>query len=129
MSKKVKQVQKNQKKYYDHGSAVQEFNPGDLVWAQNYREGPKWVHGQVIHRTNPLSYKVQIHHGLIWKRHAQQLKPRIKKQVELSKNKTIDNDIAIVPAQAPQAPKDEVLVPADVNPKPVVPLRHSLSNI
>ena len=42
--------------------------------ARNYRDGPKWMEGVVVERKGPLSYVVQVNHGMLWRRHIDQLR-------------------------------------------------------
>ena len=49
------------------------------VWARNYsRRGPKFVLAKIHHKISPLSYRVFVRDGLIWRRHSQQLKSRVR---------------------------------------------------
>ena len=54
-----------------------EFKEGDIVWAQNYREGNKGVPGTIQTRQGPLTYKVKINDTLLWKRYVDQLRARV----------------------------------------------------
>ena len=40
--------------------------------------GPKWIPGIIMKQTGPLSYIVQVEHGLEWKRHIDHLRDYIK---------------------------------------------------
>ena len=42
--------------------------------ARNYRDGPKWMVGVVVECKGPLSYVVQVNHGMLWRRHLDQLR-------------------------------------------------------
>ena len=55
------------------GGKAREFIVGDRVIAQSYRGGEKWVSGVIAEKTGPVSYKVQIHGGII-RRHVDQIK-------------------------------------------------------
>ena len=41
--------------------------------ALNMREGPKWRPGVVVEQLGPLTYLVEVHGGLKWKRHSDHL--------------------------------------------------------
>ena len=46
-----------------------------MVYAPNYRPGPKWVPAEVIEVTGPVSYKVKLlQNQMIWRRHQDQLR-------------------------------------------------------
>ncbi|XP_064469988.1 uncharacterized protein K02A2.6-like [Ornithodoros turicata] len=52
------------------------FQVGDPVRVRNYRGGEKWVMGNVVERTGPVSYRVKVNcqNGtLVWRRHADQM--------------------------------------------------------
>ncbi|XP_046565949.1 uncharacterized protein K02A2.6-like [Haliotis rubra] len=51
------------------------FEPNQPVLARNYREGAKWVPGTVVDKSGPVSYKVQVNPGSVWRRHTDQLLP------------------------------------------------------
>ena len=79
VKKIVLQSQKKQKEYHDRAVRMREFEVGDHVWARNYsRGGPNFVRAKIHHKISPLSYRVFVYDGLIWRRHSQQLKSRIR---------------------------------------------------
>ena len=48
------------------------FIVGDKVLARNYSTGDKWIPGEIVEMTGPVSYKVRIPGGLL-RRHIDQL--------------------------------------------------------
>ena len=52
--------------YGDH-----EIAEGDRVYARRFvpRAGAKWLPGEVVPKTGPLSCQVQMQDGTVWKRH------------------------------------------------------------
>ena len=50
------------------------FMPGQRVMIQNYRDATKWVPGQVIKTSGPVSYVVETDTREIWRRHVDQLR-------------------------------------------------------
>ena len=79
LDKKVKEQQAKQKKYFDRGSKKKNFTPKQPVWVRDYRGPTKWVSGVIRSQTGPVSYEVEAK-GYIWKRHAEQLRPRLLEQ-------------------------------------------------
>lgn len=55
------------------------FKVGQAVYVRNYSEGNKWVPAWVVEIIGPVSYKVQIESGIVWRRHVNQM---IGRQVE-----------------------------------------------
>uniref|UniRef100_A0A7I4XT79 Uncharacterized protein n=1 Tax=Haemonchus contortus TaxID=6289 RepID=A0A7I4XT79_HAECO len=59
-----------------HGAKPKKFEPKDLVFARDFRSGqPRWSPGHVLRRRGRTLYDVLVQ-GSIWKRHANQLRPR-----------------------------------------------------
>ena len=79
VQERVDQSQRKQKAYHDRTAKMREFEIGDHVWARNYsRRGPKFVRAKIHHKISPLSYRVFVRDGLIWRQHSQQLKSRVR---------------------------------------------------
>ena len=54
------------------------FETGQSVMVRNYHPGPKWVPGEILRQTGPVSYEVATSTStgdLLWRRHADQLGP------------------------------------------------------
>ena len=64
---------------------LREFEVGDSVRARDYLGRQKWVPGVIVDREGPLMYKVQVQTG-IWRRHVDQMLPRLEAQVELDQD-------------------------------------------
>ena len=57
--------------------------------ARNHRDGPKWMVGVVVERKGPLSYVVQVNHGMLWRHHINQLRNGLRTAPQ------IDGDVGI----------------------------------
>ncbi|XP_048091652.1 uncharacterized protein K02A2.6-like [Alosa alosa] len=55
---------------------VRHFQVNEPVFLRHYGEGPKWVSGEVVGITGPLSYKVRTENGQEHRRHVDQLRRR-----------------------------------------------------
>uniref|UniRef100_A0A5S6QBK2 RNA-directed DNA polymerase n=1 Tax=Trichuris muris TaxID=70415 RepID=A0A5S6QBK2_TRIMR len=53
-----------------------QFAIGDLVFARSYRNANKWTSAVVVGKLGNVMYVVRTPHGLSWKRHINQLRPR-----------------------------------------------------
>ena len=71
---RVSEKQGSQKLDHDRRSVQREYRVGETIMARNYRDGPKWMEGVVVERKGPLSYVVQVNHGMLWRRHIDQLR-------------------------------------------------------
>ena len=75
LDRRVEKEQERQNKSHDQHSKCRAFNIGDMVYARNYRPGPKSVPAEVIEVTGPVSYKVKLlQDQMIWRRHQDQLR-------------------------------------------------------
>ena len=64
IDKPVKSLQDEQRKFRD-------LSVGDNVVVLNFSQGPKWLSGQVMERTGPLSYKIAVGNK-VFRRHIDQ---------------------------------------------------------
>ena len=77
ISATVSKRQASMKSYYDQRSKPRGFIHGDLVYAQNFgSHGDKWIAGIVEDNTGPVSYRVRLVDGRLWRRHIDSLRPR-----------------------------------------------------
>ena len=90
VQRRVSEKQGSQKLDHDRHSTPREYRIGETVMARNYRDGPKWMEGVVMERKGPLSYVVQVNHGMLWRHHIDQFRngprtaPQIDRDVEIS---------------------------------------------
>ena len=56
------------------------FESTGKVWVRNYNGEKKWIPGIVVKKTRPVSYQVKVEHDRVWKRHADQLRHRVKEK-------------------------------------------------
>lgn len=74
---RVLRAQAGQKQLHDRRARHADLLP-DQVWARDYRRGAeRWAEGRLAEQTGPLSYRVETRDGVIERRHADQLRPRI----------------------------------------------------
>ena len=71
---RLSEKQGSQKLDHDRRSTQREYRVGETVIARKYRDGPKWMEGIVVERKGPLSYVVQVNHGMLWRRHIDHLR-------------------------------------------------------
>ena len=62
---RVKEKQDAQKAYHDQHSKPQKLEPGQSVWARNFRDGSTWVPATVSDQVGLLSYLVQLRNGVV----------------------------------------------------------------
>ena len=70
----MSQHQKAQKLHHDKTSLEREFRVNDSVYVRNFGRGEKWIPGEIVKSTGPVSYKVKTNDGLLVSRHADQIK-------------------------------------------------------
>ncbi|KXJ07253.1 Uncharacterized protein K02A2.6 [Exaiptasia diaphana] len=75
-----KQHEQSMQSALHNATPARQIALGDTVMARDYRGDYKWRQGQVIEKTGPLMYKVQVSPNLIWRRHIDQLLPTMVQQ-------------------------------------------------
>uniref|UniRef100_A0A183BQV4 RNA-directed DNA polymerase n=1 Tax=Globodera pallida TaxID=36090 RepID=A0A183BQV4_GLOPA len=65
--------QDRSKRNFDRGTWKRSFEVGQRVFARNYRDGPKWMKGQIVRQSSSALFLVRTSRG-IWNRHLDQLK-------------------------------------------------------
>ncbi|GFS18338.1 hypothetical protein ElyMa_006844700 [Elysia marginata] len=73
-TKTVLQHQHAQKLHHDKTCKEREFSVNDNVYVRNYGRGEKWVPGDIVQSTGPVSYKVKTNEGSVVRRHADQVR-------------------------------------------------------
>ena len=79
VQERVHQSKKKQKVYHDRTAKMREIEVADHIWVRNYsRRGSKFIRAKIHYKLSRLSYRVFVRNGLIWRRHSQQLKSRVR---------------------------------------------------
>ena len=75
VEKHVIDKQADQIQQHDQHAKSRKFEVNQKVHVRNLRPtGPKWIPGMILKQTGPLSFIVQVEHGLVWKRHVDHLR-------------------------------------------------------
>ena len=53
---------------------IREFKEGDTVAVRDYRRQYRWIPGVITPKTGPISYKMSIAPGVVWRRHTDQIR-------------------------------------------------------
>ena len=65
VSERVERSQRKQKENHDNSKTLRMFAPGDKILAKNFRSSnPKWLSGEIIRSTGPLSYLIKLSNGV-----------------------------------------------------------------
>ena len=99
-------------------SKVQSTNKYDvdsLVYARNYRSGPKWLEGKVTAKVGDVMYNIHTDRG-IWKRHANQLQPRV-----YVSDSTTTSNLPSITTVSPQPASASTLAPDQITQPPSSP--------
>ena len=70
----VSSKQAQQKADHDKHARSRELHTGQSVMARNLRPGVPWVPGVIVEQLGPLTYRVQVEGGLLWRRHLDHLR-------------------------------------------------------
>ena len=78
LSKKARDAQLRQAKGHDVRTKPREFKVGELVYARNYGQGPKWLPGEIVEKQGSTLYTVLLTDGRRVRKHTDQLMTRVK---------------------------------------------------
>ncbi len=74
---RVSEKQQRQKQAHDSRARARNLAVVDMVYARGYGRGqPHWIPAQIVQRTGPVSFKVELDSGGIYRRHQDQLRKR-----------------------------------------------------
>lgn len=112
----VQEKQYKQKQYHDKKSVNRQINAGQTVFARNFANSStvKWITGEVIKQSGPLSYHIKLLDGRVIRRHIDHIRTRNFKCTKAEKEGDSDNDIEplepeiIIPTSTPEAKQREV---------------------
>ena len=141
---RVEDKQIAQKKQHDSQAPLREFQVNDPVFVKNFSYGPKWLCGNIIQKSGPVSYVVQLTSGGVFRRHVDHIRLRSSPIVHPIVQ-DLPNDAEPTPVPRPSLPtplssetstpvEPEVATPAASQPaasdtatsKPASPLRKSI---
>ncbi len=108
VQKSVSQHQQTQKICHDKSAKDREIGVNENVFVRNYSRGNKWIPGEIVQSTGPVSYKVKTSDGSLLRRHADQIKVTCS-DPEIESSKTVNPYIE--PALVTQSNPDEVHAP------------------
>ena len=74
MHKSVLQHQQAQQMNHDKTAVDREIRVNDNVYVRNFGKGDKWLPGEIVKCTGPVSYKVKTNDGIYVRRHADQVR-------------------------------------------------------
>ncbi len=74
----MSEKQQQQKQAHDSRVRARNLVVGDMVYARGYGRGqPHWIPAQIVQRTGPVSFKVELDSGGVYCRHQDQLRKRL----------------------------------------------------
>ena len=76
------------KQYHDQHSKFRNFATGQLVMVRDFRSAKKWIPGEIMSQSGPLSYTIKLNDGRIIHRHVDHLQARATHSVELFPNES-----------------------------------------
>ena len=92
--------QQCQKADYDDHTQPNKFKVGDLVWARNFREGKRWLPGNIIQQNGNVLYEVFIKElNSTWHQHANQLRTRIE---QIPESESVGDQVQETPQETVQ---------------------------
>ena len=128
MSKSEQNVLRSQTKqveYHMPRKSPATYIDGDIVVARDYRHNTDdWQPGTIVSKTGPVSYRVELDDGSIWRRHADQLKGHKHPVEECTPLPTDTIETAV---SSPVSTRESVPPTSSEEPSPAMnaPTRHS----
>ena len=98
-AERVDHKQSKQRQKHDLHSRERNFEAGDPVFVRNYHHGDKWIPGEVLRRTGPVSVCVQLHDGRSRRCHHDQI---------WSRTVETPNLVGVDESTLPQTPPAEI---------------------
>ena len=74
---RVEKKQQQQKAQHDRRAKPRVFNVGDAVFVRNSGAGCRWLPGQIVEKTGPVSFRVLLEDGRGKRCHQDQLRARV----------------------------------------------------
>ena len=81
LADKVENKQLQQKVDHDRAARLRSFNEDETVYVRNFGPRQKWLPGTIVATTGPVSYRVLLEDGRVWRRHQDHMRQRWEKQV------------------------------------------------
>ena len=81
LADKVENKQLQQKVDHDRAARLRNFKEDETVYVRNFGPGQKWLPGTIVATTGPVSYRVLLEDGRVWRRHQDHMRQRWEKQV------------------------------------------------
>ena len=78
LAEKVRMKQMKQTEQHDQHTKSRSFQVEQHVMVHDFHpHSPKWIPGQIIHKSGPLTYVVRTQYGQEWKRHVDHIQENI----------------------------------------------------
>ena len=81
VSGRVQESQARQQRAHDSHSRARAFQVGDRVYVRNFSGSRVWTEGTILDKTGPVSFRVRLLDGRIWKRHIDHVRIRYPEDV------------------------------------------------
>ncbi len=128
LSQKVQSQQLKQKRSHDNTKTLRSIQVRDLVFAENFSDSsPKWLAGNVLKTTGPLSYEVELQSGIMVRRHIDNIRGRKSPSSPLSDedqpeaDSSSQTDPAADSSSQTDPAADDLVDPLDLPTDPVIP--------
>ena len=76
-AERVEEKQQQQKSQHDRKARPRVFHVGDTVFVKNFGAGRRWLPGQIVEMTGPVSFRVLLEDGRRKRCHQDQLRSRV----------------------------------------------------
>ncbi|CAG2235627.1 unnamed protein product [Mytilus edulis] len=122
IEKRVQERQQKQKHYHDKKSVNRQINVGQGVFARNFAIGSKikWIPGEVIKQSGPLSFHIKLQDGRVIRRHIDHIRVRNFDCTNNENEEKCDNDSDLfepeitIPISTPETEQPQIEKPSNM---------------
>ena len=100
---RVEDKQFTQKKHHDSQRSLRGFQVNGLIFVKNFSYGPKWLCGNIIEKSGPVSCVVQLTSGGVCRRHVDHIRKRSSSMLQPTVS-DLSDDAEPTPALQPSLP-------------------------
>ena len=76
-AERVEKRQQDQKRRHDQKAKLRTFRVGDYVFVKNFGAGSRWLPGEIVEMSGPVSFHIELEDGRRRRCHQDHLRPRV----------------------------------------------------
>ena len=117
VAQRVEEKQRRQQADHDRHCRVRSFSEGEKVFVKNNRPGEKWLPGQIVKSSGPVSFRVRLQNGKMIRCHQDQLRNRGTEDPRPHEIPLFEDDVNIFPNASSSVPVAQEPPPTEITPQ------------